>query len=238
MLQLQKNNLNSKPIEDLIDVCRIQSQIFSLSAQVLEYMNIHEMDLQSYAPNHLIYKFGRLSKGRILVLRSVLLLPHAFALRVICMVFSRIILYCRPESVCSLDSMATDVIIELLRRSPPPELIFICGFLMSPDNQPLIPLILRSKLGASVVSFFLDLGHLIRQHEEPSSPNVVSWFNLFSDLFGTIAFRLSIVFDELTSETNDPFLASEDLLWHMVLGVLSHASPAHHSLIALDTSLR
>jgi hypothetical protein len=130
-------------------------------------MGIAETDLLQFNPNHLLYKMAEYTKGRQLVIRTLLLLPQALSFRVFCILIGNFGLFSNPTRRGRLDKRASEAFQQILSQCLPDEIPFIFFRFLTEPNILRLSSILMSKAGICLMKHFLLSGHTLRQNPFP-----------------------------------------------------------------------
>lgn len=214
-----------------------------LTLNLLEHMGVSTSESRSFSPDHLLYKFAQIPKGRVLVLRSLLLLPYPLAYEALCVILGNIHLFCHPVRLNQLDSKASDAICEVFSKTSP-DRITVCmeRYFITQTNLKLMKEIMRSKTGAKLCDLFFRAGHSLRQNPSTPPELIAAWLGVFSAILSSSGGFPSFLLEPLPEKVKSnpdrvKLFASTKLCWDNVLHLTLHANQEQLAIIRQDKNL-
>ena len=205
---------------------------------------------QYISEDHLLFKFAKLPKGRLLIFRALLLLPPAYAYHILYVLVWDLKCLALATDPTSTDDRLASVAAEIMYNMPFPRVAWCFETMLRQQQLSTLVPVLRSKIGCAFAMAFMKKGHDERASvlaggdapSEGSAGAASSWRAAYTSLLSQLVGHV----DALTSappavserkskaelkeaapvpSTVAPAgLASEVMLWELVAAVLSHAT--------------
>eukprot|EP00474_Spongospora_subterranea_P001098 CRZ01556.1 hypothetical protein [Spongospora subterranea] len=226
--------------EEAANQAMLHLQRVKLGKRLLEHLGINEIldengvpvmkqsPLSPPDPNHIVFKYGSLVKGRNLVLRSLMCLAPEQVFLLVHIMMAQLSLFAVPSSPEQFDFQTGPVLEKHFNQWAHPQIIQLAfGFVSSSDNVEKFVDILRSPVGCSFILCFCKRGHELRSHPLTPPGDVAAWIQVYRRIWGLIVLR----FDELLPVETPELSASLLNRWRMIADLSSHAFAAELTMI-------
>lgn len=209
----------------------------ALDQKLLMYLGITDENWSVQDPDHLVYMFLHLTKGRVLVFRALLLLSKQYAMRLVCVILGDFKPVCLPESPSLTDSRGGEAICQLLYSCQPEEIAYAMERILSPANLACMVDILRSKAGAAVFESFFKAGHQLRRSPDSPQEMVLRWLDVYSRVLDSIMYRPSAMLADVPT-LHEYVGAAPELLWENTFHMCMHGNGQQLEYMSQDSDLR